>query len=175
MVNHTTDIAFPGKNLDERFCFSFRQHWVRLTGPFTRLAFWTTFLLVAGYVTFNGISIPDPRTRHLVLMFFAAFFLFSQWEFLAALYRHFLYVIIVTDKKVHRIKRTLFLLDEHQIVDLRMLQDIQKSQRGPVQNMLGFGSLTLEAQETILKVHFTPRITRIYEELMHLRDKALMR
>ncbi|MEN9560804.1 MAG: hypothetical protein RIQ56_77, partial [Candidatus Parcubacteria bacterium] len=95
-----------------------------------------------------------------------------QLEFIGRFYRYFLYVCVVTDRKVHRIKKTLLAIDDHQSIDLWVLQDINKHQRGIVQNLFGFGTLILEANDTQMRVHFTPDIGKRYEDLLHLRERA---
>jgi hypothetical protein len=88
-------------------------------------------------------------------------------------YRYFLSLTIVTDRKVHRIRKTLLTMNIHESVDLWLLQDITKSQRGIIQNLFGFGSLILEGQnQPLLRIHFTPHITLNHTKLMHLRERA---
>lgn len=140
-----------------------------MVGPLFKMLIWSLFLVAIGYVALGILDIQEDGMRRVVLFVLIFFFYLSQWEFLFRFYRYFLNVVIVTDKKIHRIKKTLLTIDDHQSIDLRMLQDIHKSQHGPVQNLLGFGSLTLEAQESVLKIHFTPRISKTYEALMHLK------
>lgn len=53
-----------------------------------------------------------------------------------------------------------------------MLQDINKCQHGIIQNLFGFGSLILEAQDTTLRLHFVPNVNKKYVHLMHLRERA---
>ena len=144
-----------------------------MIGPLFKMLMWSGFLVAVGYVSLGILDIQEDGMRRVVLGILTFFFYLSQWEFLFRFYRYFLNVVIVTDKKIHRIKKTLLTIDDHQSIDLRMLQDIHKSQHGPVQNLLGFGSLTLEAQESVLKIHFTPRISKTYEALMHLKGSII--
>ncbi len=162
-------VRFQGQDPEERFLFYFRQHWIRLVWPLTRMLFWSAGLALIGWILFFLIGIADPAIRHWLLGLLLMIFTLTQWEFLMRLYVHFLYVIIVTDKKIHRIKKTLFSVDDHQCLDLAAFQDMHKVQRGVVQNTFGFGTLILEAQETQLRIHFTPGIKRIYERLLEVR------
>jgi hypothetical protein len=111
-------------------------------------------------------------SRHTIVTILTAFFLLVHFEFLARLYCYLLYVIVVTDRRVHRIKKTLLTLDDHESTDLWVLQDIDKRQHGLIQNLLGFGSLILEAQDTQVRIHFTPRIAEKYERITRLREQA---
>ncbi len=176
MVTHEHDPAlcteFPGKDPGETFQSSFRQHWIRMLWPFCKTCLLTLLTFMIGYMTFFTIGTGQSTPRHLMLIFLLLFFLMIQFEFLIRFYRYFLYVVVVTDRKIHRIKKTLLTTDEHECVDLWALQEIDKRQRGPIQNLLGFGSLTLEAQDTRMTLHFVPRITKRYNEIMSLRERA---
>lgn len=170
MVNASTaTIEFPGREQSEAVQFYFRQHWVRLIRPFFRMILWL-ILLGIGFSVMAQINLPgQDTTRHTMLLLLSFFFLYSQFDFLTEFYRHFLYVLVVTDKKIHRIKKTLLMTDDHQSVNVTALQDVFKSQHGPVQNFLKFGTLTLEAQESVLRIHFVPDIQRKYNAILHLR------
>jgi len=170
--NLLTCTDFPGKDPGEVFQSSFRQHWIRMLWPFTKTSLLTLLIFTIGFLTFFIIDVGQSTPRHLMLVFLLLFFLIIQFEFLVRFYRYFLYVIVVTDRRVHRIKKTILTTDEHECVDLWVLQEIDKRQRGPIQNILGFGSLTLEAQDTCMTLHFVPHIESRYNEIMSLRERA---
>lgn len=165
-------IKFQGSDEHEHFQFYFRQHWIRLLKPFVITVLWTVCIVAAGYMMFFRLEVTDPQTRHGLLIGLFVVFAAVHLSFLRRLYTYFLYVIIVTDRRVHRIKKTLFATDDHQSMDLWMFQDIDKWQHGPIQNLLGFGSLIMEAQDTTLKLHFVPRIAKIYDKISHLKEEA---
>ena len=165
-------VTFHGKYHEEEFQFFCRQHWIRLMPALFRMILMTLFVGIAGSLLFISPAVQAPESRHVVLAFLILFFLITQFEFLEKFYNHFLYIIIVTDRRIHRIKKTLLLTDDRQSVDLWVLQDIDKVQHGLIQCGLGFGSLIIEAQETVLRLHFIPDVSRKYELLMHLREQA---
>lgn len=162
-------VDFPHKDPGERFCSSYRQHWIRMLWPIARTALLTLALFLAGYLSFGVILIDQG---HLLLLALLTFFLVVHLAFIIRFYRYFLYVIIITDRRVHRIKRSLLNFDDHECVDLWTIQEIRKSQRGPVQNLFGFGTIILEGQDTKLTLHFVPQISRRYEEILSLREMA---
>ncbi|MDD4319590.1 MAG: hypothetical protein PHW10_04690 [Candidatus Peribacteraceae bacterium] len=167
-------IRFHRKYTEEEYQFLFRQHWVRLVPSLARL-FLVSVLLAAAAATlllFADTPLLEPATRRGIAVLIALLFILVQVDILEHLYNHFLYVVIVTDRRIHRFKKTLFLTDDIQSVDLWVLQDIVKHQRGIVQNGLGFGTIEIEAQETIFKIHFVPDIDRKYHDLMRLREQA---
>lgn len=163
---------FQAKDRDETFQFYYHQHWIRLFWPFCQLLLWNALLIAVAIAMFTGTLFSEPGSRRLTLFILTVFFLFAHFAFLTRLYRYLLYVIVVTDKRIHRIKKTLLTLDDHESTDLWVLQDIHKRQHGLVQNLLRYGSLILQAQETEVRIHFTPNINKRYEAVAHLRERA---
>lgn len=157
---------------EENIQFYFRQHWIRLIPRAIRTFLISLVLLTMGAVLFLGTGVPDDNMRHTIQFLLAFFFLLVHLEFLEQVYNHALYVIVVSDRRIHRIKRTLFVTDDQQSIDLWMLQDIDKAQHGLLQNWLGFGTLVLEAQDSTLRIHFVPDIHGKYRELMMLREQV---
>jgi hypothetical protein len=166
---------FGDKDHIEQFQFYFRQHWIRMLWPILTMMSGTLIVLAVGITVFGFVTLPNEIVRRICLLFLTAFLLGLHFQFVARFYRHFLYIIVVTDRRIHRIKKQLLSLDDHQCIDLGSLQEIQKRQHGIVQNMLGFGSLILEAQETELKIHFVPRISHQYATIMHIQAELAAR
>ncbi len=163
---------FPGQHPEESFQFYFHQHWLRLFVPFMRLMGYTILLAIAVVILFVGEGPSEQGTRHMVIIGLSLIFLLLHVGFMIRFYAYFLYVFIITDKRVHRLKKTLLTIDDHQTIDLWQLQDIHKVQHGLFQNFLHFGSLSLEAQETVMRIHFVPRIDDVYAKILYLREQA---
>ncbi len=166
------DLHFQGRDVREHFQFYFRQHWIRLLKPFCLTLLWSILIGFFCFLIFLRFGVTDFQSRHGILFAFFALLAAIHLSFLMRFYTYFLYIIVITDKRVHRIKKTLFSVDDHQTIDLWTFQDIHKWQHGPIQNMLGFGTLIMEAQETVMKIHFVPRIGRIYARISQLREIA---
>jgi hypothetical protein len=166
------DLDFQGKHSGEHFQFQFHQHWIRLVWPAVKLLLWNFIILGLGYSVFVMTYISDAWTRRAILILLTLFFVMSQLEFLVKIYRYLLYIVVITDKKLHRIKKTLLMTDDHLSVDLWMAQDIHKCQSGILQNVLGYGSVIVEAQESITRLHFVPRVSKKYEKMLFLREQA---
>ena len=143
--------------------------------PVVKLLLWNSVIFGIGYSIFFMTFIQDDITRRVALSLLTLFFVLAQFEFLIRFYRYLLYVVVVTDKKIHRIKKTLITTDDHISVDIWMSQDIHKCQNGIIQNILRFGTIILEVQETVMRIHFVPRIVKKYEQIMHLREQARAR
>jgi hypothetical protein len=164
-------VSFPGMDPTEQFRFYFQRHWIKVARYLGFLISWMiAFVLL---VPVSGVTAtPDDFTRRILVVLLVIFFLVPHFIFIAKIYKHFLCLVIVTDKKVHQFKRTLLAMDTQQSVDLLKLQDIDKLQRSIVQNVFGFGSLKLEAQNTQLRIHFVPRVNEVYNAIMYLRESA---
>ena len=166
------ELHFQGRDVHEQFQFYFRQHWIRLVKPLLITLFWSVAIATACFIIFVQLGVRDWQSRHGLLIALFAIFAIIHLGFLMRFYTYFLYIIVITDRRVHRIKKTLFSVDDHQTIDIWTFQDIHKWQHGIIQNLLGFGSLILEAQDTVLKIHFVPRIAKIYGYISHLREIA---
>jgi membrane protein YdbS with pleckstrin-like domain len=165
------EISFQGQDPHEHFQFYFRQHWMRMLWPAFRALLGTLGIVaIALALAWSGVSTTSGRMVTIVLMMF--FLVIVQLQFLERFYRYFLFMVIITDQKIHRIKKTLFSRDDHQMISLWALQELQKSQRGPIQNLLGFGTIVLEAQDTQIRLHFVPDITKHYGVLLKLLGRV---
>ncbi len=158
-------------NQGEQFRFYYRQHWMRLARMGQAFL---AGMIVYGVALWLASSMEDDDTRRLLVALSSAAFLLLQLGILARIYRYFLYVIVVTDAKVYRIKKTLIAVDDRQTIDLWSLSDVTVKQHGLVQNIFGFGTLTLHGNEE-LKIHFTPKIREKLHELSILRSQARSR
>ncbi len=163
-------IEFQGKAPDEQLQFAFRQHGIRFFRTCTLVTLWMLVVLVAGYQLLQ-ITEPGSSMRLLILTILFTLFFLSQCEFLSKFYRHFLNITIVTDKRIHRIKKTLLSRDDHQSMRVLLIQDIQKFQHGPLQNLLDFGSILLDAQSAKLKINFVPHVRACHQAIMQLRER----
>jgi len=165
------DLTFQGKHTNEHFQFFFRQHPIRLLRPLAQCVASMIGLAALAYILIISAE-PEESTRHVALAILLAMFILANVVFLGSLYRYCMYVIVVTDRKIHRIKKTLLAVNDHQTIDLWVLQDIFKSQHGLVQNLFGFGTLIMVAQETQLRLHFIPGIQDKHQAVMKLREQA---
>lgn len=167
-------VNFPGMDPGEEFRFYFMQHWLRMYRTVGLLVGWTILFAIVTYAS-NVFAITDDSTRRALIVILCGFFLIPQLIFLTKLYKYFLYLVVVTDKKIHLFKRTLVTTDRHESVDLWVLQDIDKSQRGIFQNLFGFGSLKLEAQNSQMTIHFIPHINEVHMSIVKMREQARRR
>lgn len=169
MVKHAE--AFTGMNPGERLQFYYRQHWMRLVRMGQVFVVGTAVYAAALWLL---AGIPDDDTRRLLLTIASWAYAVLHFVLVARFYRYFLYVIVVTDTKVYRIKKTLVAVDDRQSIDLWSLGDVTMQQHGLFQNLFGFGTLILHGGEE-LKIHFTPKIRQQLHRLSALRAQARSR
>jgi hypothetical protein len=164
-------ISFPGMDTGETFRFSFLRHPIILwrAGGFLALMM---LAFIALTIVSSVSEIEDPPTARVTIVILCLFFVISNLWFLVRVYRFELRVVVATDKKIHQFKRTLLAVDRHESIDLWVLQDVVKIQRSVIQNIFGFGTLKLEAQNTQLRLHFVPHIDDVYNQVVHLREQA---
>lgn len=163
---------FLGKHPGETLQFYYRQHWMRLVRMAQLFLVGTTLYVLAFWLVSD---LPRDDTRTLMLIVASWAFALLQLLVLARLYRYFLYVIIVTDQKIYRIKKTLVAVDDRQTIDLWNLSDVTMQQHGLFQNLFGFGTLVLHGNNEDLKIHFTPRIREKLHRISMLRADARRR
>lgn len=168
----SADGRFQGQDARETFQFFFRQHWIRMLWPLTRTALLTVLFLGGATWLLAAGGIGDGQSRVFIAAFAGACLLLTQFWFLARFYRYLLNVSVVTDKRAHRIRKSLVSYDEHESIDLWTLQDIRKIQRGPVQTTFGFGTLLLESADMQMRLHFVPRVVERYGDLLRLVEHA---
>ncbi len=170
-----TFIDFPGRNAGEHLQFYFRHHWIRSVMMLLRTVIFTVLILLGGWALFPLAPEARTGTWHPLLLILIGCLCILQLDFLLRFYGHFLRLVIISDQSIHRIRKTLVAFDDHEVIDLASLQDVQKVQNGVLQNMLGYGTIVLKAQHSIMKIHFTPNIARTHRWIMELREEARRR
>lgn len=163
--------SFPGKHPGEMLQFYYRQHWMRLVRMAQLFVVGTVLYMLALWLVSD---LPRDDARMLLLTFTSWAFALLQLLVLARFYRYFLYIIVVTDQKIYRIKKTLIAVDDRQTIDLWNLSDVTMQQHGLFQNLFGFGTLVLHGDEE-LRIHFTPRIRDKLHRISMLRAQARSR
>ena len=172
MNTNGTNITFQGMHENEVYAFHYYRHWIKFIWPISKVAFWNSLILtILSILSFSVADIPEV-VRVILFWLLSLSLIFVNLYFLTDLYRRFLYVIVVTDKKVHRIRKTLITINDHRSIDIWSLQDVRKEQHGPLQNLMGYGDIVLEAQETKLRLHFVPDVDEVHKKLLHLREVA---
>ena len=171
MVAHHTDFGFQGKHASEHYQFHYYHHWVKFVAPFMVLT-GVYSVIIASFLTFNLQVNAEVAMRQTILWVSVVAILFFNFNFLRLFLKRFLHLVVVTDKMVHRIRKTLVFRNDHRSIDLQSVQEVKKIQHGLLPNMLDYGQISIEAQETTLDLHYVPNISSVYERLLQLQNNA---
>ena len=142
------NLFFHGQLPDEYVVCFFRKHWATF---FPHLLSMGMFLL-ATFLLFFTIpflykSLPVGIFKILFLLVVILSLSFIHYFFLKAV-QHFLTVIIVTNSRIISMDRTLFLRNNTETFDLRMIQEINKNQNGFLPNLFGYGDLSITLSQS---------------------------
>ena len=131
---------FKGQLEGEIVVCVFRKHWIAVLPTLLSMP----GLLIVLFLLFSNLSLL-VRQGHWVayLMVFALGGLHAliHRQFLA-LFHYYLDTVILTDRRVVMVDKSVFFKDSKTSIDLVNVQDIQKHQVGIFQNFLNYGSLT---------------------------------
>lgn len=139
-----TNRLFRGQMEDEEVVAFSRKHWVALLpnvisfGFFLILVSLTVFLLNK----FTLPSISDPYFETLVLILLVA----AGWlihRFFLRMINYYTNMVIITTHRIVEIKKTVFLRDTKESLDLRKVQEVEFKQDGLIANVLKFGNLNI--------------------------------
>jgi hypothetical protein len=150
---------FKGQLKYEHFQFFFRKHWIRFIQPIL-------------------FTIPVGLLILVILMAVGQVTLLVDYTFVRALYTHFTLIVaviylmlasmqminfyfdmcIVTDTRILIIKKTIFLRNNSDAIDLTKIQDIAVESHGVLSNYLQYGKLiiTLSTSAPPIVIHYVP-------------------
>lgn len=152
------DLNFKGQQPDESVVCFFRKHWITMLPHF---AFFGVFLLLIMVLIFNIQSLYDalrPGLFKLLFIITTTLSLLYIHYFFLKIVEHFLTVTILTNCRIVCIAKSLFVIDEKESCDLKMIQEINKHQNGILPSFLHYGdlSVTLSQSAAILRLDKIP-------------------
>lgn len=142
------DLHFKGQQPHERVVCFFRKHWMTmlphfaLFGLFIILSLWFFFNLSTLYQTFSVGLFKLLFLATVVLSLFYIHYFFLK------LVEHFLTVSIITNCRIVALTKTLFIIDEKESCDLKMIQEINKHQNGILPSLFRYGDLTITLSQS---------------------------
>ncbi len=137
--------------------------------PLFKAFFWSALLFLSSILSYAGLPLDDT-VRHMVLIPLTLIFLLFQMQLMRKWYEYFLHVVIVTDTKIHRMKKRFLLSENERSVDISSIRDVRREQQGAVQPLMNFGTLELDTAQGEILLHFTPRLRDIHDALIAQRD-----
>jgi len=138
------DRFFKGQQDGEEFVCFFRHHWIGLVKDF---GYFLIFLLLSVLVLMSvvKIQIMVRESQGLKLLFLFCFMLgnFYIHKFFVKMLNHFVNVGIITDRRVIDHRKTIFLTDTIDSIDMAQIQNLEKIEEGLLSSLLGFGDIKI--------------------------------
>lgn len=135
---------FKGQLKYEHFQFFFRKHWVQFIQSIL-------FSIPVGLLTFVMLLFLGRLTLFVDIMFIRAFYVYftllTSIGFLLLgalqLFNFYFDMVIVTDSRIIIVKKTCFLKNNQDAIDLTKIQDIAVESHGILRNYLRYGKLVI--------------------------------
>lgn len=138
------DFQFKGQYANEVVIDFFRPHWVTLM---PHLFIHILILAVLGVVAANFyelvFSFLRTDTGRFVFIGSVLVGTYAIHNFFIKFISHFLKVVIITNLRIVEVQNILFVNDLQSSLDVNMIQDVEKIQKGIIKNLLKFGELTI--------------------------------
>lgn len=136
------NLHFKGQMENEEIVTFFRRHWIVL------LPHAIPFLLYLAVIGVFLSNLPKFQLPSIDQFFFQLLVIlvtvataYMIHRFFLKMIDHYLNVVIITNQRVVEIKKSLFVHDGKESVDMRKVQDIQKQQNGLIKNFIRCGEL----------------------------------
>jgi hypothetical protein len=156
--------AFPGQEPGERIDAVIHRHWLSLLRDAAPAVGITLLTVIAWFLPIGPEM--DTASRHLIVIVLSVLLIALHGYAASRLYGHFLRAMILTDRKLHHIRKTLLHRDDQRSIEFPILLNVRKHQRGIHQTLLQYGSLILETPETSLTLRFVPRVDEVLGSIM---------
>ncbi|MFA6306092.1 MAG: hypothetical protein WC651_05240 [Candidatus Gracilibacteria bacterium] len=138
------DRFFKGQQAGEEFVCFFRHHWIELLKDIIYFLILLTLAILA-ISAIEKIKIMVKESTELKMLFLTCFIMgnFYLHKFFLKLMNHFVNIGIITDRRVIDHKKTIFLSDTIDSIDMAQIQNIEKIEEGLLPTILGFGDIKI--------------------------------
>ncbi len=155
----TAEHDFKGQLKYEHFQFFFRRHWMRFLQP-------VFFTVPVGLMIFIILLVLGRLVLMVDFEFLRAFYVFFAMivsiafinTFFLQVINYYFDLVILTDCRVLIIRKTVFLKNNSDAIDLTKIQDIAVEAHGLLRNYLKYGKLiiTLSTSAPPVTISFVP-------------------
>lgn len=142
------DRYFRGQGPNEQVLAFCRRHWITLVPHFLLFGI---MMIGAIFFSLNYAAFQDlyETDFFVFFMFFAGLMmLYYVHHFFLLMFRHHLSVLIVTDCRVISLHKSLYLVNDKEMADLKNIQEVKNLQSGVLQNIFNFGDLSIVLSTT---------------------------
>ncbi len=163
---------------NERIQFFFRKHWTHFLKPcFFGVAIGLlvlfAYLLIGAVIMSFGVTFLYAFFAFLVII--SAIFVINT--FFLQLFNFYFNVIIVTDYRIIVARKTVFLTNDNDAIDLTKIQDIGVVAHGVFRNYLNYGALiiTLSTAAPPVVISSVPNPHYYLEQMNRVKRKHILR
>lgn len=141
VMEDNTNKHFKGQQRNEDLVYYTSRHWVVLLPLIAEMVIAISIIAAVVFVGFGVNEKPDWSKW----VFIGLTLLAIVWmhNFATRFLNYFLDIVIVTNYRVLKVEKSLYLKDDQNIVDLHEIQDIKKIQHGIIPNLLDYGKLVI--------------------------------
>lgn len=141
MIIDNTNKYFKGQQRDEELIYYTSKHWIVLIPLIIEMIIAISVISTFAIVGFGISEKPDwSKWVFIGLILFATFWIHN---FATRSLNYFLDIVIITNFRILKIEKSLYLKNDQNIVDLHEIQDIKKIQHGIIPNLLDYGKLVI--------------------------------
>jgi hypothetical protein len=143
-ITDNTNRFFRGQMADEEVMAFSRKHWIAIMPEVIPFAFFFSFVVLTLLLVnkFKLPSLSEPFFQMLVVVAMTG----ACWlihRFFLRMFRYFFNVVIITNYRIVEIKKTLFIKDTKESLDMRKVQGVDFRQEGLIKNLLKVGELEI--------------------------------
>jgi len=139
-----TNKVFRGQMADEEVVAFSRKHWIAIMPEVIPFFFFFSFVILSLILIkqFKLPSLGEPYFQLLVMISMIG----AGWlihRFFLRVFKYFFNIVIITNYRIVEIKKTLFIHDTKESLDLRKVQGVDFRQVGLIKNLLKVGELEI--------------------------------
>jgi hypothetical protein len=171
------DKYFKGQQQNEELICFFRKHWLT---ALTHIGFMALFVLieVIFFVNFSRIVGLIRGNSAIELLYVGVVILATVYmhKIFARMFGYFMNTVVFTNSRIIEHRKTLFLKDSHEVLDIMKIQDVRKSQDGIVKNLLKYGDLlvTLSSDQASKLFNYVPNVNFHFRCLSRAKRDAFL-
>jgi len=138
------DYDFQGQLKYEHLQFFFRRHWMRFLRPFFSFIPFGLLLFVLFFAAGQFVAVVDAHylsAFYAFLTMLVAIFYINA--FCLQIIHHFFDLVVVTDCRIVVVRKTAFIKNDSDAIDLTKIQDIGVQSHGVISNYMGYGNLII--------------------------------
>lgn len=173
-IFRTKKFGFPGQMEGEVVEFFTPRHMVVLV-PLISILILFIFGLVV--LDFLWIAILPPVYMSWLIFFNSVFLIFIVHVFFLRCVNSMMNIMIVTNFRVLRVKSTVFLHRERNVLHMKNIQDIEMYQSGILPRLFDYGHIVITSAsgEYELNFYYTPHTQKVYNILNHICQKVVQK